>query len=203
MKVKTDSFGRITIIQEVSDALSSPSYTLHLRSGDPKANSASVDVPIHPAQRVIQQLSKYTTAESLSNAKTSDGRKVNFRAGAEANFAGTASLLGQFGSLVQTADPKIGKQLVPDSKPIGESDAIAFEIDTKGRTVRQAGGWLKEAALDVVEFFGDIWETIKCGLKTAFKFAVKVIGKAVQVFVWIAGKVYNFVAHTVGPLLRS
>ena len=162
-----------------------------------------MSVPVHPAQRVIQQLATYTTAESLASAKTSDGRKVQFGSGAEANFAGTAAVLSQFGALVQTADPELGKQLVPGSKPISDLEAVAFEIDAVGHAVRQSAGWLADAAVNVVEFFGDLWETIKYGLKKVFKFAINVVGKAVRIFVWIAGKVYKFVAHTVGPLLRS
>ncbi|KAL0945253.1 hypothetical protein HGRIS_000763 [Hohenbuehelia grisea] len=197
--VKTDSSGRVTIIQEANDTLNSPVYSLHLSS-----STESVEIPVHPAQRVIQQLCKYSTVESLSNAKTTDGRKVQFGAGASSNFEATASLLGQFGPLLKTIDPALGEQLVPTCDGISTSDIISLEIDAITRSVRQCiPSWLEKAVSGAVRHFGDIWESIKCGLKTAFKFAVKVAGAVAKVFISIAGKVYSFLADTVAPLLRS
>ena len=199
ISVVTDANGRITIVQEVTDALSSPTYTVHLPSTDPNTPPAAIIV--NPAQRVIQQLSKYTTATSIANAKTTDGRKVQFGNSANKDsFGAAAELLGQFAPMLHSVDSDAGKQLVPRSKQLTEGTT-----HVAGRDVSQdseAAGWFLNAAHSAAEFFGDVWETIKGALKSAFKFVVRVAGKVITLVVSIAGKIFSFVVNAVAPLVR-
>lgn len=184
-------------MQEVSDALSSPNYTLHLTPTS--AGGEPITVPINPAQRVVQKLARFTTAASIQNAKTTDGRKVNFGAATGENFSAAASLLGQFGGMVKTVDPAAGKQLVPAARPLKSGD-VAYE---HGAVQTESCGWFEDAVHSAAEFFGDVWEAVKRTLKAAFKFAVRVMNNIVTLVISVAGKIFSFIVQAVGPLVRA
>ncbi|KAG8708320.1 hypothetical protein FRC08_018966 [Ceratobasidium sp. 394] len=194
--VVTDSFGCLEIVQKVGNALATPSYELSL------SLYGSASITIQPTQRVITQLARYTTAESIQNAKTSDGRPIQFSN--TANFGVAATTLSQFSSIVHTVDEKSSKQLLPDGPgSLTDSHTIAFTQEPDGNIRKSTDNWFENAAEVVVDFIGDIWEATKRVLKTGFKFALKAIGRVVSIVVSIESRIFSFVIKTVASALRS
>lgn len=191
--VTTDNSGCLTIIQKVDDSLAGSTYQLSLNL------FGEASITIHPSQRVISQLSQYTTPESLKNATTTTGKPIQFSE--SANFGAVASVLSQFGSVVHAVDSDAGKDIIPNAGGTANSTSnagnVAFSQMSDGKIVKSSDNWFLNAAEDVAEFIGDVWESTKRALQAGFKFALSVVSKVVKLVLWINGKVFKFVISTI------
>ncbi|KAK4209163.1 hypothetical protein QBC37DRAFT_486306 [Rhypophila decipiens] len=202
-KITTDSAGSINIVQRISDSIAAPSYEVGL------TQFGSTSISVDPAQRILTQLPKYTTAGSLKAAKTTDGRPVQFPN--TDNFDAAAGLLGRFQAVhdnVSKSSTNTSTEACSLNLAVSrvKSTPAAIESFTQlesGEYVKDDGSWISDAATDVANFFGDAWECIKSGLRTGIKFALQVLDQGISIFLSIAGKIFRFVLRTAASVLRT
>ena len=189
--VVTDSSGSVNIVQRIGDSIATPSYTV----GIIKFGNATVSVD--PTQRISTQLPKYNTTASLQNAMSTDGRPVKFPN--TTNLDETASVLDKFRAVHDT----VSNTNTTISASAMSSSVDSFTLKENGTLVKDGGSWITDIVTDIEDFFGDVWEYIKSGLSTVFKFAIKILDRVVSIFVSITGKIFRFVLSTVAGAIRS
>jgi len=96
-------------------------------------------------------------------------------------------------------------------EPLPETYGVTYERKSNGstvvtiaRTVEELAKWVTDAVVWVEEhLLADVLGLFKKAIKTVFKFAIKVVGKAVAFVFHVAGKVLGFAIRSAEKLLAG
>jgi hypothetical protein len=213
LPLRTDSDGKLNIIIPTDDTLGGPTLKISVT----QYVSSPESFTMYPAQRVIRGLAAITTGNDLISAKTAEGTKV-FPDLGDSNSGSVraeeiASVLSNFSSLVQAADPEAAKQVLGVASPPPDNLVVSISQDKKAQASTRlnviSSGWddfvdgLENVFEVAEEFIDDVVEYVKKAFKKVMKFVFKIVANALEFFVEIGGKILKFAIKAAGPLLKS
>jgi hypothetical protein len=110
-----------------------------------------------PTQRISDQLPKYTTEDSLKNAKYSSGQPLNYPN--TANCTAAATVFSQYQNLQGSVQSGVTGKPAPSLAPTvhnvtnSPSTTIFFSQQADGSIVQDDGSWISDIASNIAEFF--------------------------------------------------
>lgn len=112
--------------------------------------------------------------------------------------------------MVHAIDEKAARTVIdpsalPNAGSSGADGAISWSKDPSTGEVKVVQGeesWLKRVYNDISHYVSDFLEALREGLVTITRFAIRVVGKVVNILFEIGGKILKFVVKTLGVLVK-
>lgn len=203
--VHTDRSGKITIVTTTDSALAAPEIKIRLSHFNDKGVHE-----IYPSQRVVRLLAGVKSADDITNAVSTTG-KVLFEhlktdSKLQAAVQGAADVLKEVPGMITNLSTDAADKLVGGATEAVKDLVKIWEKDEHGTRQSADDSWIDKAK-HILHQVGDTIEWLKSKFKGIVKglvrFAVRVIGKAIDFVIEIGGKIVRFVVQKVGGLVRA
>ena len=207
----TDTNGKCAIVAHVDSQLGASKYELRLT----EFVDTPFDLTIEPAQRTIRIRGNINSANDIKDTVSTTGKPVFRNSHAtDEDFEVAGIIMSNFPHILESVSSKTAEEVLDRhtfSRVTAFQDdaSVAWERDASGKVRQTDLSWTDEGAdVPPTSWLGDILESVREKFKVGAKFVLKVAFKYVVpylspvIYIWVAGKLLQFLLLYIGPVVR-